>query len=166
MNASFHCLDKWSNQTVETGTRLPNEVYETLHYYPSVMAWCNVPENEVIGPYIFENEDVFSSTYKRIYATFCFKDYNYILKTLFSSRVVLPDIIHWDQESIWTEINWIHKWEGVVELSFLEALHILRLATSFYGVKWKIKCIESNLGRWPNSRQRFLRQFRLYIKRH
>ena len=36
-------------------TKLPNEVYETLHNSPSVMIWCAISKNGVIGPYFFEN---------------------------------------------------------------------------------------------------------------
>ena len=60
------------------GTERPNEVYETLHNSPSVMVWCALSQNEIIGPYFFENENVTGSTYKRMLRYFLFpKPRNY-----------------------------------------------------------------------------------------
>ena len=41
-------------------TQRPNEVYETIHNSPS-----DIPKNEVIGPYFFENENVTGSKYEK-----------------------------------------------------------------------------------------------------
>ena len=63
MNASFHCLDKWPNETVESGRQRPNELYEELHNSPSVVVWCAISKNEVAEPYFIENEKVTGTTY-------------------------------------------------------------------------------------------------------
>ncbi len=48
------------------GIERPNEVYETLQNSQSIMIWCSSSRNEIIGPYLFKNENVTSRTYKRM----------------------------------------------------------------------------------------------------
>ncbi len=54
------------------GTERPNQVYETLHNSSSVMVWCAMSKSPVTGPYLFENENVTGSTYKRMLLYFLF----------------------------------------------------------------------------------------------
>lgn len=54
------------------GTERPNEVYETRTNSPSVMVWCAMSKNGIIGPYFFENENVTGTTYKRMLRYFLF----------------------------------------------------------------------------------------------
>ena len=48
------------------GTQHPKEVYESLNDSTSVIVWCVISRNEVIGPYFFSTENVIGSAYKRM----------------------------------------------------------------------------------------------------
>ena len=54
------------------GSERPNEVYQTPHNSPSVMVWCGVSKNEIIGPYFFGNETVTGESYKKLLRYYAF----------------------------------------------------------------------------------------------
>ena len=72
------------------GSERPNEVYETLHNFSSIMVWCALSESEEIGRYFFENENVTGSTYKRMLRYFLFPKLQGYPAGMVSSRTVLP----------------------------------------------------------------------------
>lgn len=54
------------------GSERPQQVYEAPNNAPSVMVWCALSKNEIIGPYFFENENVTGQSYKRMLRYYVF----------------------------------------------------------------------------------------------
>ena len=68
---SLSVKENWQNSRIWS-TERPNILYETIHNYQSIMAWCAISKSGVIGPYFLENENVTGSTCKRISHYFLF----------------------------------------------------------------------------------------------
>ena len=54
------------------GSERPDTVYESPQSTQSIMVWCALSKNEVIGPYFFENGNVTGDSYKRMLRYYLF----------------------------------------------------------------------------------------------
>lgn len=54
------------------GSQRPETVYESPQSSPTLMVWCAISENEVIGPYFFDDGSVTGDRYKRMLRYYLF----------------------------------------------------------------------------------------------
>ena len=130
------------------------------------MVWSAASINQVLGPYVFENQNVTGSVSKRMQGYFLFPILEgYTEDMIFQMDGGAPlyslDVREYLDRKLpnrWVERGGLSEWAYY--------LQILLVATNYYWVISKLKYTENLFEQWPNSRRRFVKQFRLQIKRY